>query len=1090
MNCPRCQLENPTGMTFCGECGACLASLCPACGASNGPSQKFCGDCGERLLPDATGLKFPSPQAYTPKYLAEKILTSKSALEGERKQVTVLFADLKGSMELLADRDPEEARKLLDPVLERMMEAVHRYEGTVNQVMGDGIMALFGAPLAHEDHAVRACYAALRMQERVKQYAEEVHRTEGVPIQIRVGLNSGEVVVRSIGNDLHMDYTAVGQTAHLAARLEQMAMPESALISQQTLGLVEGYVVVKPLGPRAIKGLDAPLDIYELVAAATVRSRFQAVAARGLTRFVGREAELAQLGHALASVARGRGQVVGVVGEPGVGKSRLFYEFTNSLTGKGWLVLHAAAAAYGKTTAYRPVIDVLRRYFGLDDGDEQRDVEEVVGARLTSLDPNLRSAVPALLALLQPGAASTEWQELDRRQRRQKTLEALRRLVLHESAVQPTCLVLEDLHWIDSETYAFLDSLIEGLPAARLLLLLNYRPEFQHGWGSKTYYTQLGIDALGPESAHAVLSALVGDREELTPLKALLIKRTDGNPFFLEESVRTLVENRALTGERGDYRLARPVDVIEVPSTVQAVLAARIDRLGAHEKRLVQCASVIGEDVPVAVLQAVADVPLDDVLAGLDRLRTNEFLCQNRFFPEPEYAFKHGLTRQVAYNSLLRGHRRTLHGRIVHYIEGHHPDRLIEHVERLADHAQRGELWDRAVRYLRQAGAKAFSHSANHEAVASFEQALEIIQHLPATAETQAEAIDVYLGLRNALTLLGEHERTLEHLRQAESLARQIGDRARLGRVLSFKANALLLLGRHQQALDAGRAARDVADELGDVPLRTATDMYVSRAHLFLGNFPQAIETLEGVVAALAGERTRDHLGLPILPSVFARSHLVECLVEVGRFGDSARYADEAVALAETTNLPDTLLWAYHGAGVHHLARGDVEAATSAFERAYGLCRTYDMPAYAPRISAELALALALAGGAAEGMPMVQRAAEEAGARKQAASYSQVLLLLGEVSLLADRLTEAETAATSALEHFRRQGERAHEAWALRLLGDVAARRSPADVAGAEARYRASRDLAAGLGMTPLVARCESALSDLARLPPASGAPA
>jgi tetratricopeptide (TPR) repeat protein len=299
-----------------------------------------------------------------------------------------------------------------------------------------------------------------------------------------------------------------------------------------------------------------------------------------------------------------------------------------------------------------------------------------------------------------------------------------------------------------------------------------------------------------------------------------------------------------------------------------------------------------------------------------------------------------------------------------------------------------------------------------------------------------------------------------------------------------------LLLGRHQQAMDAGRAARHMADELGDIPLRTATDLYVGRAHLFLGNFSQAIETLEGVVAALAGEHTRDHLGLPILPSVFARSHLVECLVEVGRFADSARYADEAVALAETTNLPDTLLWAYHGAGVHHLARGEVEGATSAFERAYGLCRTYDMPAYAPRVSAELAVALALAGRVAEGMPMVQRAAEEAGARKQAASYSQVLLLLGEVSLLADRMTEAETAATSALEHFRRQGERAHEAWALRLLVDVAARRAPADVAGAEARYRASRDLAAGLGMTPLVARCESALSDLARFGPASGEPA
>src|SRR5262249_45647056 len=378
----------------------------------------------------------------------------------------------------------------------------------------------------------------------------------------------------------------------------------------------------KSLGAIVVKGLAEPVEVHELIGAATVRSRCQAFAARGLTEFVGREAELAQLDRALASVARGRGQVVGVVGEPGVGKSRLFYEFTNSLMRDGWLVLHATAASYGKTTAYGPVIDLLRRYFGLGEADQQR-VEDIVRGRLTSLDPNLLLAVPALVALLNPGAPGLEWHSLDRRQRRQQTLDALRRLVLHESAVQPTCLVLEDLHWIDSEIRAFLDSLIEGLPAARLLLLLNYRPEFHHGWGSKMYYTQLRVDPLGPESAHAVLNALLGDREELIALKGLLIRHTDGNPFFLEESVRTLVENRVLIGGRGDYHLARPVDAFQVPATVQAVLAARIDRLDAHEKRLVQCAAVIGEQVPIALLQAVGDVPLNDVLAGVDRLRTH-----------------------------------------------------------------------------------------------------------------------------------------------------------------------------------------------------------------------------------------------------------------------------------------------------------------------------------------------------------------------------------------------------------------------------------------------------------------------------------
>jgi class 3 adenylate cyclase len=394
MRCPRCKHENRPGAKFCEECGSSVARVCDSCGVELSPTTKFCPECGRPAdVSVARQPRFAAPESYTPAHLAEKILHSKSALEGERKLVTVLFADLKGSMELLADRDPEEARKLLDPVLERMMEAVHRYEGTVNQVMGDGIMALFGAPLAHEDHAVRACYAALRMQASVKQYADEIHRAEGVPIQIRVGLNSGEVVVRSIGNDLHMDYTAVGQTTHVAARLEQMSMPGSVLISPETLALVEGYVSVKPLGPRPIKGLERPLDVYELVGAATVRSRFQAAAVRGLTRFVGRESEMDQLRQPLERARAGHGQVVAVVGEPGVGKSRLYWEFTHSHRAQGWLILESGSVSYGKAMNYMPIIELLRAYFSIEHADDPRKIREKVTGKLLSLERQLEPCV-------------------------------------------------------------------------------------------------------------------------------------------------------------------------------------------------------------------------------------------------------------------------------------------------------------------------------------------------------------------------------------------------------------------------------------------------------------------------------------------------------------------------------------------------------------------------------------------------------------------------------------------------------------------------------------------------------------------------
>jgi class 3 adenylate cyclase len=614
MTCPRCQQDNPTHARFCLGCGARLSLACGACGAELPGGARFCLQCGQAVAGSpAAPVRSPAPATYTPKHLAEKILTSKTALEGERKQVTVLFADLKGSMELLADRDPEEARKLLDPVLERMMEAVHHYEGTVNQVMGDGIMALFGAPIGHEDHAVRACYAALRMQRRVTLYADEIQRGGGTPVQIRVGLNSGEVVVRAIGSDLHMDYTAVGQTTHLAARMEQMAKPGSVLVTGDTLKLAEGYVQVRPLGAVRVKGLDAPTSVYELTGSVPARSRLQASAARGLTRFVGRDSELQQLAQALDRAAAGHGQAVAVVGEAGVGKSRLVWEFTRSPHTHGWLVLESGSVSYGKATPYLPVIELLKAYCRIQERDDPRAIRERVAGKLLTLDRALEPLLTPLLALLDVPVDDATWGALDPPQRRQRTLEAVKQLLLRESQVQPLLVLFEDLHWMDSETQALLDSLIESLPMARLLFLVNYRPEYQHAWGRKTYYLQLRIDPLPPESAEALLAALLGEDRTLELLKRVLIERTEGNPFFLEESVQTLVETKVLAGERGAYRMAKAPDAWQIPATAQAILAARINRLEPEDKRLLQAASVIGKDVPFTLLQAIADVPEDSL---------------------------------------------------------------------------------------------------------------------------------------------------------------------------------------------------------------------------------------------------------------------------------------------------------------------------------------------------------------------------------------------------------------------------------------------------------------------------------------------
>jgi len=907
MKCPRCQHENPPGSNFCLGCGTRLGATCRACGNDLPAGSRFCNKCGTPVSASESAgqARFASPESYIPKHLAERILTSKAALEGERKQVTVLFADLKGSMELLADRDPEEARKLLDPVLAHMMDAVHRYEGTVNQVMGDGIMALFGAPIAHEDHAVRACYAALRMQESVNRYAEEARRAHGVTVQIRVGLNSGEVVVRAIGNDLHMDYTAVGETTHLAARMEQAARPGTVLIAPATLDLVEGFVAVKSVGPVPVKGRSEPVDVYELSGLGPARTRLQAAARRGLTRFVGRDAEIEGLRRSLEQAGAGHGQAVAIVGDAGVGKSRLTWEFRRSPRTHGWLVLKGGSASYGRTTPYLPVIELLKAYLSIQARDDQREIRERVAGKLLKLDRTLEPLLTPLLALLDVPVDDAAWDALDPPQRRQRILEAVKRLLLRESQVQPLLLLFGDLHWIDSESQALLDGLIESLPTARILLVVSYRPEYQHAWGSKTYYTQLRIDPFPPESAEELLTALLGQDRSLEPLRRVLMQRTAGNPFFLEESVQTLVETKVLVGDRGAYRMTKAPEAWQIPPTVQAILAARIDRLPPEDKPLLQAASVIGKDVPFTLLQAIADLPEDSLRRGLTHLQAAEFLYETSVFPDLEYTFKHALTHEVAYASVLHDRRRALHARIVEAIEALYPDRLAEQVERLADHAFRGEVWEKAVTYLRQAGAKALTRSAYREAVSCFEQALTALHPLPDTHQKVEHAIDLRLDLRQSLFPLNELATVWRYLQEAEGLARTLDDPRRLGWVSAYMSGHHVHTGGHAtEVRTLAKRVEAIAERLGDAPLQIAAQYYLAAASSHSGDYRAAEHVCRNLMQSLHDQRTPEGFGLATFPAVYSRAVLARVLAERGVFDEGDTHGQEAIRIAEALDHP------------------------------------------------------------------------------------------------------------------------------------------------------------------------------------------
>jgi class 3 adenylate cyclase/predicted ATPase len=798
------------------------------------------------------------PLTYTPPYLAEKILTSRSALEGERKQVTVLFADIKDSTELIKDLDPEAAQQLLDPALHIMMDAVHRFEGTVNQVLGDGIMALFGAPLAHEDHALRACYAALTMQMAMREYTEAVRRAHGIELRIRVGLNSGEVVVRAIGNDLHMDYSAVGQTTHLAARMEQLATPGTIRLTAATLRLVDGLVRVQALGPIPVKGMTEPVEVYELIGASALRRRLQAAAARGLTRFVGREAELAALRQALEQTGAGHGQMVAVVGEAGLGKSRLVYECVHAHYTQGWRVLESASVSYGKATPYFPVVDLLKRYVHVEDADEPRAVRAKVTGQVLTLDETLQETVPALLWLLDVLPDDSPFRTLEPLQRRQRTLEALKRVLLRESQVQPLLLVFEDLHWIDAETQALLDSLIESLPTARLLLLVNYRPEYQHGWGSKTYYTQLRLDPLPLASAEAFLDALLGQDPSLVPLKRVLIERTDGNPFFLEESVRTLVETGVLVDEPGAYQLAQRLPTIQVPATVQAVLAARIDRLPAEEKQLLQAAAVIGTEVPLPLLQAIADLREAVLHRGMAHLQAAEFLYETRLFPERAYTFKHALTQQVAYQSLLTSTRQRYHAQLAQALEGH-PETMETQPELLAHHYTEAGLAAAAVGYWQRAGERSKARSAYVEAVAHLTKGLEVLQTLPDTPERTQHELDMRVALGQALQVtkgLSAPEVGHAYARACE-LCQQAGDTPQLFVVLAGLAEFYRARGDLEAARDLGEQFLALSQSQHDPERLAHAYSVLGRVLFYLGDFVPAHAHLERALAISAPPR--DH---------------------------------------------------------------------------------------------------------------------------------------------------------------------------------------------------------------------------------------
>jgi predicted ATPase/class 3 adenylate cyclase len=671
-------------------------------------------------------------------------------IDGERKTVTALFADLKGSTALMEEMDPEEARAIIDPALRIMIEAVKRYDGYVVQSTGDGIFALFGAPAAYEDHPQRGLYAALQMQRELHEHGERRAAAGHAAIEARIGVNTGEVVVRTVETGGRVEYMPIGHTANLASRLQTIAPAGSIAVSEHTRRLVEGYFELRALGPTAVRGISEAIDVYEVIGLGSLRTHFELSARRGLTKFVGRETELQQMSRALDLALGGHGQMVAVVAEAGTGKSRLYYEFKATLPAE-CKVLEAYSVSHGKASAWLPVLELLRKYFGIADADDAATRREKVSAVLEALDRALNDATPYLFGLLGIIEGTDPLAQMDPKVKKQRTLDAIKRIVVRESLNQPLIVIFEDLHWIDEQTQALLDLLADSIANARVLLLVNYRPEYRHDWSNKSHYIQIGLKPLGRESAEALLAALLEDAIELQPLKRLVAERTGGNPFFIEEIVQALFDEGVLL-RNGVVKVTRSLSQLRLPSTVQGILAARIDRLSAEQKDLLQTLAALGRESSFGLITQVASHPNTQLERMLADLQAGEFIYEQPAATGVEYVFKHALTQEVAYNSLLIERRKQLHERAGQALEAIFAGKLNDHLSQLAHHYSHSEDVDKAIEYLGRAGQQAVQRSAHTDAVRNLTAAIDLLQTLPDHSERIQRELPLQLALASVLS--------------------------------------------------------------------------------------------------------------------------------------------------------------------------------------------------------------------------------------------------------------------------------------------------------------------------------------------------
>jgi class 3 adenylate cyclase/tetratricopeptide (TPR) repeat protein len=938
MKCPICNVDNPETRKFCRECGKKLVIVCPECETKNLPGDKFCADCGHDLRKpkETRPLDYDQPHSYTPKHLADKILTNRSSIEGERKVVTVMFADVAGFTSMSEKLDAETVHEVLDGCFRILMDEIHRYEGTINQFRGDGVMALFGAPIAHEDHAQRACHAALSIQKSLEPYGEKVKRQYGTDFKMRVGLNSGPVVVGSIGDDLRMDYTAQGDTANLASRMESNARPGGVLVSKHIFTQAKEFFEFEPVGDIQVKGKEKPVEAYRLIKPTEVETRIAASAAKGLTRFVGRSREIEGLKEAFDKVRSGEGQVIGIVGEAGVGKSRLLLEFRNTLPQDDYRYYEGRCLHYGGSMPYLPILDVTRSFIGVKEGEHEHVIRQKLKERILGLDEDLRHVIAPYQELLSLKVDDEEFAKLEPKQKREKTFEAIRDLLIRGSQDRPLVLVVEDLHWIDKTTEEFLTYMIGWLPKTRILLLLLYRPEYTHQWGSKSYYSMIGVGHLSTSTSAELVAAIFEGGHVVPELRELILTRAAGNPLFMEELTHALVQNGSIQKKDDRFVLARDVSSVQVPDTIQGIIAARMDRLEESLKRIMQVAAVIGREFAFRILETITEMK-EELKSGLINLQGLEFIYEKSLFPDLEYIFRHALVQEVAYNSLLINRRKEIHEKIGGAIESLYPQRLEEFCEMLAYHYSKSGNLSKAYEYLKQSAEKAVRSDALFEGVRFYKEAVEVLSQLLLTDENKKEQIDLVLAMQVPVRRMGyAGVDYLPMLQKAEALAEELGDdRKRLQIRSSLGLYFIVKGGDPQLGWQYIESCAEHPEAIHDAELMVPTGVNLCSSCVVSGDWQRIIRVAPTIISLIETSRTQaEFFGLPFNPYSYVHALWGSGTGMCGDFAQGERLLEKALSFVLEIDHLSTIGQVELIYGSTLAMKGDGEGATGHLEHA------------------------------------------------------------------------------------------------------------------------------------------------------------